>query len=229
MRAFTIIYQPFALIATLILAHYESKINTGLRNLCGYTLFFALSLLAVVLDQTTSGKGGIGTFIGLCAIFACFRITHAFVQGGVTGELSFMCSEFIQAFIGGVTASGVVACGLRLFTKYYFEKSDNGLRKGAYTGVHELGTWYPLVLMTVYNITDMVSSYIPLIKVLKLESRKGLTNGYLTVCVYTVVPKGYKGPEQNALGNLLALCLLSGVFAGVALSWLWQIGKSEST
>jgi len=86
---------------------------------------------------------------------------------------------------------------------------------------------YPLVLMTMYNVMDLIASYIPLIKFLKLESRKGLlvatlsrfllipafyftakygdqgwmillvsylglTNGYLTVCVYTVVPKGYK-------------------------------------
>jgi hypothetical protein len=86
---------------------------------------------------------------------------------------------------------------------------------------------YPLVLMTVYNVMDLIASYIPLIKFLKLESRKGLlvatlsrfllipafyftakygdqgwmillvsylglTNGYLAVCVYTVVPKGYK-------------------------------------
>ncbi|KAK2447164.1 equilibrative nucleotide transporter [Trifolium repens] len=327
MRTFTIIYQPFALITTLILAHYESRINTRLRNLFGYSLFFAFSLLVVVLDLATSGKGGIGPFIGLCAVFGCFGITHAFVQGGVCGELSFMCPKFIQAFISGINASGVVACCLRLFTKYYFEKSDHGLRKGALlslaistlfellsiimyaiyfprlsivkyyrskaalegantdlddrtvadiknikanhevaskkerlshkklfrqnidyafgvvmiyvltlsimpgflyedTGVHNLGTWYPLVLMTMYNIMDLAASYIPLIEFMKLESRKGLSNGYLTVCVYTVVPKGYTGPEQNALGNLLALCLLSGVFAGVALGWLWQIGKS---
>lgn len=86
---------------------------------------------------------------------------------------------------------------------------------------------YPLVLITMYNTMDLISSYIPLIKCLKMESRKGLlvatlsrfllipafyftakygaqgwmillvsflglTNGYLTVCVYTVVPKGYK-------------------------------------
>jgi hypothetical protein len=48
------------------------------------------------LDLATSGKGGIGTFIGLCAFFACFGIAHALVQGGVSGELSSMCPEFIQ-------------------------------------------------------------------------------------------------------------------------------------
>ncbi|KAK7841746.1 equilibrative nucleotide transporter 6 [Quercus suber] len=52
----------------------------------------------------------------------------------------------------------------------------------------------------------------------------GTIQRYLTVCVLTVAPKGYKapnkissivfcfvGPEQNALGNLLVLCLL-GVY-----------------
>ncbi|XP_027188869.1 equilibrative nucleotide transporter 3-like [Cicer arietinum] len=354
---FTIIYQPFSLTTTFILAHYESRINSRIRNLCGYTLFFILSSLVLLLDLATSGKGGIGPFIGLNVLFACFGVTHAFVQGGVSGELAFMCPEFIQSFIGGMTASGAVACGLRIFTKYNFEKYNNGLRKGALlslaistffqllslilyafyfsklsivkyyrskaasegaktyiqnvdtnqqvgfvanqqdglshkklfienidyfaiifmtyvltlsimpgflyedTGIHKLGTWYPLVLMTMYNIMDLISSYIPLIKCLKLESRKGLlvttlsrfllvpafyftakygdqgwmillvsylglTNGYVTVCVYTVVPKGYKGSEQNALGNMLALWLLSGVFVGVVLGWLWLIGNS---
>ncbi|KAJ9171026.1 hypothetical protein P3X46_019079 [Hevea brasiliensis] len=58
-----------------------------------------------------------------------------------------------------------------------------------------------------------------------LTSLLGLTNGYLTVCVLTSAPKGYKGPEQNALGNLLTLFLLGGIFAGVTLDWLWLIGK----
>lgn len=53
----------------------------------------------------------------------------------------------------------------------------------------------------------------------------GLSNGYLTVCIFTEAPKGYKGPEQNALGNLLVLCLLIGLFAGVLLDWMWLIGK----
>ncbi|GMH15811.1 hypothetical protein Nepgr_017652 [Nepenthes gracilis] len=59
-----------------------------------------------------------------------------------------------------------------------------------------------------------------------LVSFLGLTNGHLTVCVMTAAaPKGYKGPEQNALGNLLVLFLLGGIFSGAALDWLWLIGK----
>jgi equilibrative nucleoside transporter 1/2/3 len=34
-----------------------------------------------------------------------------------------------------------------------------------------------------------------------------------------------QGPEQNALGNILTLFLLLGLFAGVTLDWLWLIGK----
>lgn len=128
------------------------------------------------------------------------------------------------------------------------------------TGTHSLGGWYALVLIAMYNVCDLIGRYIPLLKFLKLESRKGLmiailsrfllvpafyftakygdqgwmimltsilglTNGYLTVCVLTSAPKGYKGPEQNALGNLLVLFLLGGIFAGVTLDWLWLIGK----
>ncbi|KAI5443265.1 equilibrative nucleotide transporter 3 [Lathyrus oleraceus] len=128
------------------------------------------------------------------------------------------------------------------------------------TGKHSLGTWYALVLITMYNVWDLIGRYIPLIKILNLESRKlittasisrflfipafyftakygtqgwmimltsflGLSNGYLTVCVLTSAPKGYKGPEQNALGNILVLFILGGIFAGVTLDWLWLIGK----
>ena len=116
------------------------------------------------MDLATSGKGGIGPFIGLCVLSACFGVADAHVQGGMVGELSFMCTEFIQvdivknssiytfnnfchclhpnnlihvlfdameSFLAGLAASGFLASGLRLLTKVSFEKSHNGLRKGA--------------------------------------------------------------------------------------------------
>ena len=87
-----------------------------------------------------------------------------------------------------------------------------------------------------------------------LTSFLGLTNGHLTVCVFTAAPKGYKvsciannlnnilsfccesdiylcgflkAPEQNALGNMLVMFLLGGIFAGVSLGWLWIIGNGS--
>ncbi|XP_062161692.1 equilibrative nucleotide transporter 3-like isoform X2 [Alnus glutinosa] len=364
-RVLTLVYQPFALGTMAILAYNESKISTRQRNLFGYTLFFASTLLVLILDVATSGKGGLGPFIGLCVLSACFGVADAHVQGGMVGDLSFMCPEFLQSFLAGLAASGALASALRLVTKAAFEKSHNGLRKGAMlflamstffeflcillyafvfpklpivkyyrakaasegsktvsadlaaagiqttanngdeddvkpqerlsnkqlflqnidyaldvfliyvltlsiipgflyenTGTHGLGSWYAPVLIAMYNVWDLISRYIPLVESLKMESRKslmiailsrflvipafyfsakygdkgwmilltsllGISNGYLTVCVLTVAPKGYKGPEQNALGNLLVLCLLCGIFAGVALDWLWLIGKKD--
>ncbi|XAR53688.1 hypothetical protein NMG60_11022337 [Bertholletia excelsa] len=130
------------------------------------------------------------------------------------------------------------------------------------TGSHKLGSWCAPVLIAVYDVWDFISRYIPLIRVFKVKSRKGLmlmtvsrfflipafsfttkygdkawmivltsflglTNGFLTVCVLTAAPRGYNGPAQNALGNLLVLCLLGGIFSGVALDWLWLIGNKQ--
>lgn len=46
--------------------------------------------------MATGGKGGIGPFIGVCIISACFGVADAHVQGGMVGDLSFMCPEFLQ-------------------------------------------------------------------------------------------------------------------------------------
>ncbi|MBA0573227.1 hypothetical protein Golob_000510, partial [Gossypium lobatum] len=350
-RVLTLVYQPFALGTLAILAYHEAKINTRRRNLFGYTLFFLSSLAILVMDLATSGKGGLGTFIGICIISGVFGVADANVQGGMVGDLSYMRPEFIQSYVAGLAASGVITSALRLITKAAFENSQGGLRKGAIlffaissffeflcvllyayvfpklpvvkyyrskaasegsktvasdlaaggiqalpetddvesknqerlsnkelllqnidyaidmfliyaltlsifpgflsedTGKHSLGSWYALVLISMYNVWDLIGRYIPLIKPLKLESRKalttviisrvllvpafyftskygdqgwmimltsilGLSNGYLTVCVLTSAPKGYRGPEQNALGNLLVLFLLGGIFAG---------------
>ncbi|XP_052163528.1 equilibrative nucleotide transporter 3-like isoform X2 [Oryza glaberrima] len=361
-RVVTLTYQPFVLGTTAIFTYHEAKVNTRLRNLAGYTLFFLSSFAAIVLDVATSGRGGIAPFVGVCIIAAAFGVADGHVQGGMTGDLSLMCPEFIQSF-AGLAASGMITSALRLITKAAFENSRDGLRKGAMlfssiscffellcvllyafifpklpivkfyrskaasegsltvaadlaaggiqnranslseedpscverlstkqlllqntdyaldlfliylltlsifpgflaenTGSHSLGSWYALVLIASYNVWDLIGRYIPLIEQVKLRSRKviliavvsrfllipafyytakysdqgwmimltsflGLSNGYLTVCILTEAPKGYKGPEQNALGNLLVLSLLGGIFCGAILDWLWLIGK----
>ncbi|KAF8031407.1 hypothetical protein BT93_D0570 [Corymbia citriodora subsp. variegata] len=354
-RVLTIVYQPFAFGTMAILTYHESKVDTRKRNIIGYILFTLSTLFLIVLDLATSGKGGVGPYFGICALVACFGVADAHVQGGMVGDLSFMCPEFIQSFFAGLAASGALTSGLRLITKAAFDKAHDGLRKGVMlflaistffeficiilyatwfakipivkhyhskaasegsktvsadlaaagiqtqdedskedrlsnkqllfqnidyaidlyliyvltltifpgflyenTRTHQLGSWYRLILIAMYNVWDLISRYIPLIGWLKLESRKGLmfmilarlllvpafyftakygdqgwmimlisflglSNGYLTVCVMTVAPKGYKGPEQNALGNLLVLFLLAGIFSGVSLGWLWII------
>lgn len=368
-RILSVVYQPFAFVTVAILTYHEARLNTRIRNLAGYSLFFICSTLLIVLDVATSGRGGIGPFIAVCIISGAFGVADAHVQGGMVGDLSLMCPEFIQSFFAGLAASGAFTSALRFITKAAFENSQDGLRKGAIlffaisaffvlacvllyafvfpklpivryyrakaalegsktvsadliagcgvkqdqevgvsllaaeedpklqerlsskqlllqnidyaldlyliyvltlsifpgflsedTGSHRLGSWYPLVLIAMFNVWDLVGRYTPLIKWLTITSRKGLmvaiisrvlfvpafyftakygeqgwmimltsllgiTNGHLTVCVMTAAPKGYKGPEQNALGNVLVTFLLAGIFSGAMLDWLWLIGK----
>lgn len=362
-RVLTLVYQPFAFGLTCIFTYYEAKLNTRRRNLAGFALFFLSSLALIMLDIGTKGHGGISPYIGICIISALFGTSDALVQGGIVGDISLMCPEFIQSFLAGLAASGVLTSALRLITKAAFEDSQNGLRNGAMlffsvtclfellcfllyayvfpklpivkyyrtkaasegsmtvgsdlaaagvkteqdrqveedplkherlstkqllmqnidyavdiyliyvltlsifpgflsedTGAHSLGTWYALTLISMYNVLDLIGRYVPLIKCMKITNRKvlmgailarflfipafyftakygdqgymifltsllGLTNGYLTVCVVAEAPNGYKGPEQNALGNVLVVCLLAGIFSGVVLDWMWLIGK----
>ncbi|PIN00778.1 Nucleoside transporter [Handroanthus impetiginosus] len=366
-RVLTLVYQPFALVSMMILAYNEAKIDTRKRNIFGYILFCLSTFALIVIDLATSGKGGIRNYIGICVFVAAFGVADAHVQGGMVGDLSFMCPAFIQSFFVGLAASGALTSGLRLVTKAAFDKTSHGLRKGVMlflaistffeflciflyafvfaklpivkyyrrkaasegsktvsadlaaagiqsadsetllvssqvddvkqerlsnkqlllqnidyaldlyfiyfltlsifpgflyenTGNHQLGSWYSVVLIAMYNVWDLVGRYTPLIAWTRIESRKGLliatlsrflfipcfyftakygdqgwmimlvsflglTNGHLTVCALTAAPKGYKAPEQNALGNLLVLFLLAGIFSGVALDWLWIIGN----
>ncbi|CAL0328970.1 unnamed protein product [Lupinus luteus] len=289
-RVLTLVYQPFAVGTLAILAYKEAKINTRIRNLFGYTLFFIATLLVLVLDLATSGRGGIGTFIGICVISGAFGIADAHSQGGMVGDLSYMLPEFIQSFLAGAAASGALTSCLRLITKAAFENSKDGLRKGAIlffaistffellcvllyafvfpklpiikyyrskaasegsktvtgdlaaggiqssptgdneeskqerkgnkqllyenidyaldlfliyaltlsifpgflsedTGQHSLGTWYALVLITMYNVFDLIGRYVPLLKMVKLESRKLITIAIL--CRFLLVPAFY--------------------------------------
>ncbi|XP_057796298.1 equilibrative nucleotide transporter 3-like [Salvia miltiorrhiza] len=359
-RVLTLVYQPFSFGTMILLAYYEAKINTRMRILFGYTLFSLCTLALLLVDIGTSGKGGIANYIGICVLVGGFGLADAFTQGGIVGDLSFMEPIFLQSFFGGLAASGALTSGLRLVTKWAFDKADDGLRKGvilflsistlfefvcvflyAYvfgripivkhfrrkaasegsktvasdlaaagihtsyddgtvvdrlsnmtlirqnvdlaldlwliyaltlsiipgflfenTGHHQLGSWYSVVLMAHFNLWDLIGRYVPLGGCLRLESRKGLmmaclsrlllvpcfyftarygeqgwmivlvsflglTNGYLTVCALAVGPKGYKAPEQNALGNLLVVFLIAGIFSGVVLDWLWLINNGS--
>ncbi|XP_047966176.1 equilibrative nucleotide transporter 3-like [Salvia hispanica] len=357
-RVLTLVYQPFAFGTMMLLAYYEAKINTRKRILFGYILFSLCTLALVLLDVGTSGKGGAANYVGICLLVAGFGLADAFTQGGIVGDLSFMDPTFLQSFFAGLAASGALTSGLRLITKWAFDKTDDGLRKGVIlflsistllefislflyafvfcripivkhyrkkaasegsktvasdlaaagihttddqavserlsnkaliwenrdlafdlwliyaitlsifpgflcenTGQHRLGSWYAVVLMALYNFWDLVGRYVPLIDCIRLKSRKGLmvaclsrlalipsfyftakygdqgwmimlvsflglTNGYLTVCAL-VAPKVYKAPEQNALGNLLVVFLISGIFSGVVLDWLWLINHGS--
>ncbi|XP_073388362.1 equilibrative nucleotide transporter 2 isoform X3 [Physcomitrium patens] len=130
-RVFTLVYQPFALGTMLILTYHEARINTRLRLISGYTLFFIFILAIPILDLATNGHGGIGAFVGTCIFIAGFGVADAFVQGGMFGEVSFMDSSYVQAFSAGLAASGAITSGLRLICKSSFPNTKDGLRNSA--------------------------------------------------------------------------------------------------
>ncbi|XP_024541103.1 equilibrative nucleotide transporter 3 [Selaginella moellendorffii] len=173
------------------------------------------------LDLACSGLGSFGTYVGVCIGTALF----------------------------GVAASGVATSCMRLITKASFAEDRAGLRKGAQTeprlsntkllkanldyvfnifiihvvtlaifpGIlakdsqtHQLRSWYVVTLVTVFNVGDMAGRYFICLNSLKLKNR--------TMLFWLVLVS-----EQSALGNILVLALLSGVFVGEVASWMWLI------
>ncbi|KAF5956199.1 hypothetical protein HYC85_009055 [Camellia sinensis] len=173
-RVLTLVYQPFALGTMAILAYNESKIDTRQRNLTGYILFFISTFALLVLDLATSGKGGIGNFIGICIIVAAFGVADAHVQGGMVGDLSFMCPEFIQSFLAGLAASGALTSALRLITKAAFEKLNNGLRKGTMLFL-AISTFFEFLCILLYAFI------FPKLPIVKYYRSKAASEGSKTV------------------------------------------------
>ncbi|PKI58532.1 hypothetical protein CRG98_021093, partial [Punica granatum] len=173
-RVLTLVYQPFALGTIALLAYNEARLDTRKRNIAGYILFTLSTLLLIVLDLATSGKGGIGPYIGICVIVACFGTADAHVQGGMVGDLSFMCPEFMQSFFAGLAASGAVTSGLRLVTKAAFEKASNGLRKGTMLFL-AIATFFEFLCVLLYAIV------FPKLPIVKYYRSKAASEGSKTV------------------------------------------------
>jgi hypothetical protein len=53
-RVLTLVYQPFALGVSALLAYHEAKINTRLRNLTGYTIYFLSSFGIIIVSEYLS-------------------------------------------------------------------------------------------------------------------------------------------------------------------------------
>ncbi|TYI23264.1 hypothetical protein ES332_A06G152800v1 [Gossypium tomentosum] len=173
-RVLTLVYQPFAFGTMSILAYNESKINTRRRNIFGYSLFVASTFMLLVLDLATSGRGGLGSFIGICVIVAFFGVADACVQGGIVGDLSFMLPDFIQSFFAGLAASGALTSALRLITKAAFEKSNNGLRKGAMLFL-AISTLFEFLCVLLYTY------FFPKLPIVKYFRSKAALEGSKTV------------------------------------------------
>ncbi|KAH9323440.1 hypothetical protein KI387_018079, partial [Taxus chinensis] len=122
----------------------------------------------------TSGHGHGGFFFGICITSAFYGIADLLVQGGMIGELSFMQAEFIQSFISGSAASGVIASGLRFITKAVFQKSKDGLHKGALM-FYSISTSFELSCLLLYAFI------FPRLQIVKYYRSKAAFEGSKTV------------------------------------------------
>ncbi|KAL2341969.1 hypothetical protein Fmac_009909 [Flemingia macrophylla] len=164
----------------------DKRSNVVLREFMGFEggMLRKSTFLVIAVDLATSGKGAIGAYIGICVLAACLGIADAQVEGGMVGDLCFMCPEFIQVgyvnkqkeerlsnkqlFIQNIDYTVdlflIYVITLSIFPGFLYEN----------TGTHQLGTWYPVVLIVMYNTVDFISRCIPLVPWVKLESRKDL-------------------------------------------------------
>ncbi|KAL8214686.1 hypothetical protein R6Q57_004135 [Mikania cordata] len=80
------------------------------------------------------------------------------------------------------------------------------------TGSHKLGTWYPIVLVTTYHVSNLLSRYVPTIKCLKMESRKGLM--ILVLSRFLLIPAFYFTAKYCDQGWMIALVFVLGFSTG---------------
>ncbi|RZC75326.1 hypothetical protein C5167_050808, partial [Papaver somniferum] len=184
-RVFTVVYVLFTLGTSSILAYNETTV-----------------------DLATSGDGGLATYVGLCCIVVLSGLGDGCVEGGMLGDLSLMCPEFIQSFLAVGSASGVLTSVLRL--KAVFENLKNGLRKGAMS-VFKIFR-YALVLLAMFNVLDLVGRYIPMVESLKLKSRRGLM--IATVSLFALIPVFYFTSKYGDQGWMLLLTSILGLSHG---------------
>ena len=71
---------------------------------------------------------------------------------------------------------------------------------------------YPLVLIATYNLLDLISRYLPLVKFLKIESRKGLMIAILSR--FLLIPAFYFTAKYGDQGWMILLVSFLGLTNG---------------
>ncbi|CAK9882783.1 unnamed protein product [Sphagnum jensenii] len=194
-RVFTLIYQPIGLVTSLIFTWYEARCSTRLRVLAGFSLFFIMILLLIVVDLATSGQGSVGAYVAVCFLIAGCAIADGTSQGGILGDLSLMEPAYIQAYSGGLAVAGVSTSVLRLITKVAFGGSSFGLRKGALTFLG-IAAFTQLCGLTLYSV---VFPRVPAVKAYRL---KAMQQGSLTVSDDLAVAGVKKESKDAETGSL---------------------------
>ncbi|XP_037480511.1 equilibrative nucleotide transporter 3-like [Triticum dicoccoides] len=189
-RAITLTYQPFVLVVVLVFSYHEANVNTRVRNLVGYSLFFLGLVALIILDLATLGRGGITTFTGVCTIVAVFGVAEGHVEGAMTRDLCLMCPEFMQSFSVGMAASGAITSA-RLVTKAAFEKSRDNLRRGAML-FFATSCFFEMMCVVLY------AHVFPKRPIVKFYHAKAASKGSLTVAADLAAASPQRHPKPSA-------------------------------
>ncbi|WCJ41539.1 Equilibrative nucleotide transporter 3 [Euphorbia peplus] len=206
-RVLTLVYQPFALGAIILLAYYELK-----QILAGFILLAASTFMLLLLDVITSGKGGIIPFLLICAITAQFGVAESLIHGGLSGDFACMCPEFLQSFYAGFAASGFLASCLRLATKAVFARTTNGLRNGVMLFL-AISTFIELLCILLYKL------YFPKLPVVKYYREKA-AHEYQSQDGSTRL--SLKKLNVDNYDYLLGLCLIYGMSMSINPGFLYE-------
>ncbi|XP_058741447.1 equilibrative nucleotide transporter 3-like [Vicia villosa] len=166
---------------------YGLDVNTRLRNLIGYSFFFFTTLLVLVFNLSTNGKGGVGPFVCTSGLFG---VVDAHVQGGMMGDLFYMNPKFIRSFLARVAAFGALTSTLRILTKSIFEKSKDGLRRGA--------TTFLMISSVFEHVCLLLYAFVfPNIPIVEYYRKKAASEGDIVVSADVDSSGIQRRPNQN--------------------------------
>lgn len=110
---------------------HGSKIPAWIRINSGLLLYLICIVLVVLLDAIfikENGIGSPGTFYATIALLVVTGIADALVQGSLVGSAGELPARYMQAFVSGTAASGVIVSLLRIATKAALPQTPRGLR-----------------------------------------------------------------------------------------------------
>lgn len=90
-RVITLIYQPFVLATTAIFTYHEAKVNTRVRNLAGYILFFLSSFGVIIVSAALMITAYLHLYVLRCDI-----LTPNFTVGFIYASWIFCLQEVVE-------------------------------------------------------------------------------------------------------------------------------------
>ncbi|KAM0936057.1 putative equilibrative nucleoside transporter [Dioscorea sansibarensis] len=180
-RVFSVGYMISGLIPLLFIVGWGAhRLSVSTRINIGLALF-TLCLLVVPVMDAVYVEGVRGQYSGYYVTVGAVAVSgvgDALVQGGVVGAAGELPERYMQAVCAGTAASGVLVSAMRIVTKAIFPQDAHGLRKSAnvYFGVRYitedvhsevLKDWYPIILITGYNVFDLLGKSLPAVYLLE--------------------------------------------------------------